>query len=130
MRSWGNSIGDFIANTVVAKQGFPEMAISAAYGGPLFNMLCGIGIGVTYHNIVAHPHELTVAKPSNETVNAFTWLSLSLLMSLIVIPMTGFIIRRPFAVVLIIVYVLATTFGLLAEFNIISYGLDPVNNIH
>ena len=39
--AWGNSIGDMVANTVVARQGFPEMAISAAFGGPLFNMVFG-----------------------------------------------------------------------------------------
>ena len=58
--AWGNSIGgvfliisviinfiifgviclDAISNYTVAKQGFPRMAISACFGGPLLSILC------------------------------------------------------------------------------------------
>ncbi len=42
--SWGNSIGDLITNVSVARAGFPEMAIAGCYGGPVFNILLGLGI--------------------------------------------------------------------------------------
>ena len=45
--SWGNSVGDFVADITVANQGYPEMAIAATYGGPLFNLLIGMGLGGT-----------------------------------------------------------------------------------
>ncbi len=32
--AWGNSISDFVANLTVAKQGFPQMAVGASFGGP------------------------------------------------------------------------------------------------
>ena len=35
--AWCNSIGDLVADISVAKQGFPQMAASAAIGGPLFS---------------------------------------------------------------------------------------------
>lgn len=35
--AWGNSLGDLISNISMAKQGFPRMAISACYGGPLLS---------------------------------------------------------------------------------------------
>uniref|UniRef100_A0AC35FNW3 Sodium/calcium exchanger membrane region domain-containing protein n=1 Tax=Panagrolaimus sp. PS1159 TaxID=55785 RepID=A0AC35FNW3_9BILA len=35
--AWSNSIGDFIADTSVARQGFPQMAASAAIGAPLLS---------------------------------------------------------------------------------------------
>uniref|UniRef100_A0A914ZFY0 Sodium/calcium exchanger membrane region domain-containing protein n=1 Tax=Panagrolaimus superbus TaxID=310955 RepID=A0A914ZFY0_9BILA len=41
--AWCNSIGDLVADISVAKQGFPQMAASAAIGGPLFNLLVGFG---------------------------------------------------------------------------------------
>ncbi|KAI9010859.1 hypothetical protein CLU79DRAFT_891196 [Phycomyces nitens] len=44
----GNSIGDFVANTAIAKMGLPTMAISACYAGPLLNMVLGVGISATY----------------------------------------------------------------------------------
>ncbi|RCH87735.1 hypothetical protein CU098_004468, partial [Rhizopus stolonifer] len=47
----GNSIGDFVANTAIAKMGFPTMAISACYAGPLLNMVLGVGVSSLYQNI-------------------------------------------------------------------------------
>lgn len=40
----GNSLGDFVANTTVARMGFPMMALSACFGGPMLNILVGIGM--------------------------------------------------------------------------------------
>ncbi|UYV71768.1 SLC8B1 [Cordylochernes scorpioides] len=37
--AWGNSVGDFISNLSVARQGYPRMGISACYGGPLLSIL-------------------------------------------------------------------------------------------
>uniref|UniRef100_A0A914CW45 Sodium/calcium exchanger membrane region domain-containing protein n=1 Tax=Acrobeloides nanus TaxID=290746 RepID=A0A914CW45_9BILA len=42
--AWANSIGDMVADFSVARQGFPRMAISAAIGGPLFNLMIGFGV--------------------------------------------------------------------------------------
>ncbi len=42
--AWANSIGDVVSNVVLARQGFPRIAISACFGGPLFNLLLGFGI--------------------------------------------------------------------------------------
>lgn len=35
--AWGNSIGDFLSNLSMAKNGFPRMAISACFGGPVLS---------------------------------------------------------------------------------------------
>lgn len=32
--SWGNSLGDLVANVSVVKQGYGSMGIGACYGGP------------------------------------------------------------------------------------------------
>ncbi|KAI6201188.1 hypothetical protein M3Y96_00815300 [Aphelenchoides besseyi] len=34
--AWSNSLGDLVADISVARRGFPKMAISAAFAGPLF----------------------------------------------------------------------------------------------
>ena len=39
--AWGNSIGDLIADTAMAKRGHPRTGFSACFGGPLFNLLLG-----------------------------------------------------------------------------------------
>ncbi|OMJ21887.1 putative cation exchanger [Smittium culicis] len=40
----GNSVGDLATNLTVARLGYPIMGISACFGGPLLNILMGIGL--------------------------------------------------------------------------------------
>lgn len=42
--AWGNSVGDLITNVSVARAGFAQMAIAGCFGGPVFNILLGLGI--------------------------------------------------------------------------------------
>jgi sodium/potassium/calcium exchanger 6 len=58
----GNSLGDFVADITVARLGFPVMALSACFGGPMLNILLGIGISGCYiimkggqHRHAKHP---------------------------------------------------------------------------
>jgi sodium/potassium/calcium exchanger 6 len=44
--AWGNSIGDCITDTSLARQGRGLMALSGCYGGPLFNMIIGLGVAL------------------------------------------------------------------------------------
>ena len=55
----GNSLGDLVADITVARLGFPVMALSACFGGPMLNILLGIGISGCYMTIKgsrAHKH--------------------------------------------------------------------------
>uniref|UniRef100_T1I4I0 Sodium/calcium exchanger membrane region domain-containing protein n=1 Tax=Rhodnius prolixus TaxID=13249 RepID=T1I4I0_RHOPR len=38
--AWGNSLGDLVSNTTLAKNGMPKMALAACFGSPLFSILC------------------------------------------------------------------------------------------
>jgi sodium/potassium/calcium exchanger 6 len=49
--AWGNSIGDFMANTSIAKKGFVEMALTGCFASPLFNILLGLGISTLKANL-------------------------------------------------------------------------------
>ncbi|EGX96899.1 sodium/calcium exchanger protein [Cordyceps militaris CM01] len=53
----GNSIGDLVADITVARLGHPVMALSACFGGPLLNILLGIGIGGVLMMIKGANHE-------------------------------------------------------------------------
>lgn len=44
----GNSLGDLVADITVARLGMPVMALSACFGGPLLNILLGVGISGVY----------------------------------------------------------------------------------
>ena len=43
--AWGNSMGDLSADVIMAKKGLANMAITACYAGPVFNILFGLGAG-------------------------------------------------------------------------------------
>ena len=45
MLAWGNSIGDLSTNMAMARKGLANMAITACFAGPVFNMLVGLGAG-------------------------------------------------------------------------------------
>jgi sodium/potassium/calcium exchanger 6 len=55
----GNSLGDLVADITVARLGFPIMALSACFGGPMLNILLGIGLSGCYMTITKgeHRHE-------------------------------------------------------------------------
>lgn len=35
--AWGNSLGDVVANVIMARQGAPKMALAACFAGPCFS---------------------------------------------------------------------------------------------
>ncbi|KAJ2287920.1 hypothetical protein IW141_004629 [Coemansia sp. RSA 355] len=41
---FGNSLGDLITNLTLARMGYPMMALSACFGGPMLCLLLGVGI--------------------------------------------------------------------------------------
>jgi len=46
----GNGMCDLIANYMMARAGFPSIAISAIYAGPMFNLLVGLGLAIVHGN--------------------------------------------------------------------------------
>ena len=43
--AWGNSMADLSANVTMARKGLANMAITACFAGPIFNILVGLGAG-------------------------------------------------------------------------------------
>jgi len=50
--AWGNSMGDLSANMTMAKKGLANMAITACFAGPVFNILIGLGGGFATLNSI------------------------------------------------------------------------------
>lgn len=44
-----------MTNIAVAKAGFPGMAVAASYGGPVFNLLLGLGLPTLWNSITDFP---------------------------------------------------------------------------
>lgn len=57
--AWGNSVGDMMANSAVAKKGFARMAITGCIAGPLFNLFFGLGISLVKESIAGNVSKFT-----------------------------------------------------------------------
>lgn len=95
----GNSLGDLVADITVARLGYPVMALSACFGGPMLNILLGIGLSGLYMTIKAgkgrqerHPNKPLKYKPYSIEVGETLIISgitllVTLLGLLIVVPL-------------------------------------------
>ncbi|MBN3300030.1 NCLX protein, partial [Amia calva] len=116
--AWGNSIGDCFSDITIARQGYPRMAISACFGGIIFNMLFGVGLGCLFqmfnnqHVVKLEPEGLL------EWVLAGA-LGLSLVLSFILVPVQCFHLGRAYGALLLLFYVTFLLVALLTEFKTI-----------
>ncbi|KAL6250796.1 hypothetical protein RBB50_003099 [Rhinocladiella similis] len=132
----GNSLGDLVADITVAKLGYPVMALSACFGGPMLNILLGIGIGGMYmtiknaaHKHARHPHKPIKYKPYELDVSTTLMISgitllITLIGLLIVVPMNGWRMDRKIGIGLITVWALSTVGNVVVE--VLGYGGDTV----
>ncbi|KAM4709569.1 mitochondrial sodium/calcium exchanger protein [Discoglossus pictus] len=117
--AWGNSIGDFVSDLTLARQGYPRMAFSACFGGIIFNVLIGVGLGCLLQMGVSHT-ELQL-----EPQGLLGWilaggLGISLIFSLIAVPAQCFHLRRSYGIALFCLYAIFLAVALLTEFGVIK----------
>ncbi|EXJ79124.1 hypothetical protein A1O3_08625 [Capronia epimyces CBS 606.96] len=132
----GNSLGDLVADITVAKLGYPVMALSACFGGPMLNILLGIGIGGMYmmihkasHTHAKHPHRPIEYQPYQIEVSTTLMISgITLLVTLvgllIVVPLNGWRMDRRIGLGLIGLWTLSTIGNVVVE--VLGYGGDTV----
>ncbi|KAI1200987.1 hypothetical protein F5X97DRAFT_339810 [Nemania serpens] len=123
----GNSVGDLVADVTVARLGYPVMALSACFGGPLLNILLGIGLGGAYQTIHAankhhmkHPDEPYRYPPYHIQVTASLMVSTLALLTtlfalLVVVPMNRWMMTRKIGCGLIVLWTASTVANLAIE---------------
>jgi sodium/potassium/calcium exchanger 6 len=116
----GNSIGDFLAATSIAQKGSPFMAFTACFGGPMFNLLFGIGLGGVWNQLVYGGSSLPINVEITSTlvISAITLL-LTIVVFFLWIPANGFWLSRSFGVSLVTLWLTSTIVNVGME----SYGL-------
>ena len=71
--AWGNSMADLSANVTMARKGLANMAMTACFAGPVFNLLIGLGLGFTTLRGITGSDEIEVTTdPSITTGFIFT----------------------------------------------------------
>mmetsp|Transcript_2938 Transcript_2938/g.6806 ORF Transcript_2938/g.6806 Transcript_2938/m.6806 type:complete len:650 (-) Transcript_2938:219-2168(-) len=105
--AWGNSMGDFFTNTAVAKQGLGEMAVAGCYGGPVFNILMGLGVALLYATWQSYPRPFEVQLDVSGFVSIL-FLYIVLISTAVIVPMNSFKIERNFGIYLLTLYAIYT----------------------
>ncbi|KAI3400452.1 hypothetical protein diail_3073 [Diaporthe ilicicola] len=123
----GNSVGDLVADITVARLGYPVMALSACFGGPMLNILLGIGLGGTYmsikgakHHHKKHPDEPLHYKSYRIEVTGTLFISaitvlLTLVMLLILVPTNKWMMTRKIGLTLITLWTVSTIVNVIVE---------------
>lgn len=117
----GNSLGDLVADITVARLGYPVMALSACFGGPMMNILLGIGLGGMYMTVHAKPGVATAATGSYEIVISKVLVISAIILLvilvglLVVVPMNKWRMDRKIGWGLVILWSVTTLGNVLAE---------------
>ena len=115
--AWGNSIGDFVADTALARGGNPRMGAASCFGSPIFNLCVGFGVSLAVATAKAgEPFRLP---PDSEVPLALGFLIGSCLMSGVAVPLAGFRLGRRYGALLIAYYALFMLCSLLAEAGVL-----------
>lgn len=100
--AWGNSIGDLVSNTSIARDGFPTMAFAGCFAGPMFNLLVGIGLSLTI--AIASRGPIMMGEPSPLVYMGFGYLLTSLVLNLVAAGFSDFQYRSTLCYALLILY--------------------------
>ncbi|TVY20568.1 putative cation exchanger [Lachnellula arida] len=130
----GNSLGDLVADITVARLGYPVMALSACFGGPMLNILIGIGVSGLYMTIkesnahhAKHPDKKIKYKPYHIEVSRTLMVSavtllVTLMGLLIAVPMNKWVMSRRIGWGLIILWSISTIINLGVEISGVRGG--------
>lgn len=117
--AWGNSIGDAFSDFTLARQGYPRMAFSACFGGIILNLLVGVGLGCLLQ-ISRSPTAEVKLEPDGLLVWVLAGaLGLSLVCSLVSVPLQCFQLSRVYGFCLLLFYGSFLVVALLTEFGVI-----------
>ncbi|KAK2601706.1 hypothetical protein QQS21_004694 [Conoideocrella luteorostrata] len=123
----GNSVGDLVADITVARLGYPVMALSACFGGPMLNILLGIGIGGVLMMVQnankkhkKHPDRPIQYGPYSVEVGPTLLISavtllIILLLLLIIVPLNKWVLSRKIGWGLIALWTLSTIANVVVE---------------
>lgn len=123
----GNSLSDLVADVTVARLGYPVMALSACFGGPMLNILLGIGLSGTYFILRGasrhehrHPGQGFLVKSYHIDVGQTLMVSgASLLVTLVgvlvLVPCNRWMLSRRIGVALIVLWLITTIGNVVLE---------------
>ncbi|CAJ1426405.1 unnamed protein product [Effrenium voratum] len=113
--AWGNSVGDLVADTALARQGRSKMAVAGIFGSPLLSDLLGLGLALT----TATWRQPLASELSKQNRIAAGSLLLAMLMTMAVFAGFRFRCPRNFAWVLLGQYAIFMGLSVACEMNLL-----------
>ncbi|KAI5481546.1 hypothetical protein MNV49_002772 [Pseudohyphozyma bogoriensis] len=110
----GNSLGDLVANATVARMGYPSMAIAACFGGPMLNILLGVGLSGSYIILTNGGQPLHVEMGKTLLVSGVGLLTV-LVSTLTMVPLNGFWMSKRLGMCLILAYFVVLSINIAVE---------------
>ncbi|KAJ2160358.1 hypothetical protein GGF46_002306 [Coemansia sp. RSA 552] len=114
---FGNSLGDLVTNLTLARMGFPMMALSACFGGPMLCLLLGVGVAACANMARAGPgggsFEIPMTSPT--VLVSAACLLINSLMFLVLIPCQGYYMTRGAGIAALLVYLVGMTVNIYLE---------------
>ncbi|GMT23219.1 hypothetical protein PFISCL1PPCAC_14516, partial [Pristionchus fissidentatus] len=116
--AWANSVSDLIADRAIARQGFCRMAMAAALGGPLFNLLIGFGLPFTIAKLKGS--DVPIAFNSVSLIMV-TFMFISLLFTTVNLLVFRANLKRVYGLIMIAIYFAFLVFILLSATNVLNW---------
>ena len=134
----GNSLGDLVADVTVAKLGYPVMALSACFGGPMLNILLGIGLSGSYilirganERMHKHPDKDYKFKPyhievENTLIVSGATLLVTLAGLLVAVPLNRWVLSKRIGWALIALWTVSTVGNVVIEVTGLNKGKEEL----
>ena len=103
--AWGNCVGDLFSIISLARKGLGEMALAGCYGGPVFNLLFGLGLAMCAASLDRYPNAFHIAFNSS-TYISLAFCMIALVSTMVVVPLRGWKFEQSFGFYLIGLYML------------------------
>ena len=108
----GNSLADLVANMSVAAFA-PIMGFSACFGGPMLNILLGIGVSGSYM-IQKTGHDFDLRFSTTLLVSTVGLLAI-LVATMVFVPWNGYLLSRRWGIFLIASYLIVMLVNIIVE---------------
>jgi sodium/potassium/calcium exchanger 6 len=134
----GNSLGDLVADVTVARLGYPVMALSACFGGPMLNILLGIGLSGSYilirganERMHKHPDKDYKFKPyhievENTLIVSGATLLVTLAGLLVAVPLNKWVLSKRIGWALIALWTVSTIGNVVIEVTGLNKGKEEL----
>lgn len=114
----GNSLGDLVSNMTIAKMGYPMMALSACFGGPMLNIMVGVGVSCLVVMLQQRKSDEAYRIELSPTlgISGITLL-LTLLLLLVAVPLNKWEMSRTIGFITIMFWTVSTIINVFIEIS-------------